>query len=179
MSQPLIANIQGLKELKEGEEVDIEVSPPLWSIEEKDQQDNLQGVNRELGNPPDSSSPEGRVKKEGASQGYESSSEESVEEENNLDESMEEDEDGAEDNIGDVDTDEEEDGAVTVLKLSNGVMFRVPVEVQGMPLQAVVDTAVQVTLVSEEFYKCSGYSSTGHTGVRGILQIIGPCPANP
>ena len=99
MSQPLIANIQGLKELKEGEEVDIEVSPPLWSIEEKDQQDNLQGVNRELGSPPDSSSPEGRVKKEGASQGYESASEESVEEENNLvgrdtDESLEEDENG-------------------------------------------------------------------------------------
>jgi hypothetical protein len=106
LSQPLIANIQGLKELKEGEEVevDIEVPPPTWNIEEKDQQDNLQGVNRELGNPPDSSSPEGRVKKEGASQGYESSSEESVEEENNLDESMEEDEDGAEDNIGDVDS---------------------------------------------------------------------------
>ena len=66
---------------------------------------------------------------------------------------MEEDEEGAEDNIGDVDTDEEEDGAVTMLKLSNGVMFRVPVEVQGMQLQAVVDTAVQVKLVSEEFYK--------------------------
>ena len=87
-----------------------------------------------------------------------SSSEESVDEENNLvgrdtDESMEEVEKGAEDNIGDVDTDEEEEGAVTVLKLSNGVMFRVPVEVQGMQLQAVVDTAAQVTLVSEEFYK--------------------------
>ena len=63
MSQPLIANIQGLKELKEGEEVDI------WNIEEKDQQDNLQGVKRELGNPPDSSSLEGRVKIESASQG--------------------------------------------------------------------------------------------------------------
>jgi hypothetical protein len=50
-------------------------------------------------------------------------------------------------------TDEEEDGAVTVLKLSNGVMFRVPVKVQGMQLQAVVDTTAQVTLVSEEFYK--------------------------
>jgi hypothetical protein len=37
-----------------------------------------------------------------------------------------------------------------VLKLSNGVMFRVPVEVQGMQLQAVVDTAAQVTLVSED-----------------------------
>ena len=151
MSQPLIANIQGLKELKEGEEEYI------WNIEEKDQQDNLQGVNRELGNPPDSStsSPEGRVKIEGASQGYESSSEESVEEENNrdTDESIEKDEKGVEDNIGDCDTDEEEDGAVTVLKLSNGVMFRVPVKVQGMQLQAVVDTAAQVTLVSEEFYK--------------------------
>ena len=28
-----------------------------------------------------------------------------------------------------------------MLKLSNGVMFRVPVEVQGMQLQAVVDTS--------------------------------------
>ena len=45
------------------------------------------------------------------------------------------------------------DGAVTVLKLSNGVMFRVPVKVQGMRLQAVVYTAAQVKLVSEEFYK--------------------------
>jgi hypothetical protein len=64
------------------------------------------------------------------------------------------DENGAvlEDHIGDVDT-EEEEGAVTVLKLSNGVMLRVPVEVQGMQLQAVVDPAAQVTLVSEEFYK--------------------------
>ena len=87
MSQPLIANIQGLKELKEGEEVevDIEVPPPTWNIEENNQQDSLQGVNRELGNPPDSSSPEGRVKFEGASRGYESSSEESVGEENNRD----------------------------------------------------------------------------------------------
>ena len=114
-----------------------------------------EGSRRELGNPPDSSSPEGRVKFEGASQGYESSNEESVEEENNrdTDESIEEDEKGVEDNIGDCDTDEEEEGAVTVLKLSNGVMFRVPVEVQCMQLQAVVDTAAQVTLVSEEFYK--------------------------
>ena len=83
------------------------------------------GVNREFGNPLDSSSPEGRVKIEGASQGYESSSEESVEEENNrdnrdTDESIEEDDKGVEENIGDCDTDEEEDGAVTVLKLSWG-----------------------------------------------------------
>jgi hypothetical protein len=134
---------------------------PIYKVSknwENDQQDNLQGVNRELGNPPDSSSPEGLVEEEGASQRYESSSEESVEEEKNLvgrdtNESMEEDENGAENNIGDVDTDEEEEGAVTVLKLSNVVMFRVPVEVQGMQLQAVVDTAAQVTLVSEEFYK--------------------------
>ena len=40
-----------------------------------------------------------------------------------------------------------------MLKLSNGVMFRVSVEVQGTQLQAVVDTAAQVTLVSEKFYK--------------------------
>ena len=32
-------------------------------------------------------------------------------------------------------------------------MFRVPVEVQGMQLQAVVDTAALVTLVSVEFYR--------------------------
>jgi hypothetical protein len=66
-----------------------------------------------------------------------SSSEESVGEENDrdkrdTDESIEEEEKGVEDNIG---------NCVTVLKLSNGVMFRVPVEVQGMQLQAVVDTA--------------------------------------
>ena len=68
-------------------------------------------------------------------------------------EPIEEEEKGVEVNIGNCVTEEEEDGTVTVLKLSNGVMFRVPVEVQGMQLQAVVDTAAQVTLVSEEFYK--------------------------
>ena len=40
-----------------------------------------------------------------------------------------------------------------MLKLSNGVMLRVTVEVQGMQLQAVADTAAQFTLVSEEFNK--------------------------
>ena len=126
-----------------------------FSSEESEGEEN----NREVKDDPlDSSSPEGRVKCEGENQGYESSSEESVREENNRDkrdtgESIEEEEKGVEDNIGNCVTDEEEDGAVTVLKLSNGVMFRVPVEVQGMQLQAVVDTAAQVTLVSEEFYK--------------------------
>jgi hypothetical protein len=48
-------------------------------------------------------------------------------------ESIEEEEKGVEVNIGNCVTEEEEDGTVTVLKLSNGVMFRVPVEVQGMP----------------------------------------------
>ena len=161
----------------EEEEVDREVSPPILNREEKEQPDSLHWVNRELGSPPDTKSPEGLAREEGAIQGYESSSEESVEEENNLvgrdmDESMEEepfpekegasvegrsqdDENGTvlEDNIGDVDTEEEEEGAVTVLNLPNGVMFRVPVEVQDMQLQAVVDTAAQVTRVSEEFYK--------------------------
>ena len=69
LSQPLIANIHSLKEVKEGGKVDIE---------EKNQQDRLLGVNRELGD-----HPEGRVKFEGASQGYEFSSEESEGEENN------------------------------------------------------------------------------------------------
>ena len=65
------------------------------------------------------------------------------------------DENGAvlEETVGEIGTEEEDEGAVTVLKLSNGVMLRVPVEVQGMQLQAVVDTAAQMTLVSEEFYK--------------------------
>ena len=49
----------------------------IWNMEEENQQDSLLGVNRELGDPP-----EGRVKFEGASQGYESSSEESEREEN-------------------------------------------------------------------------------------------------
>ena len=69
MSQPLIANIHGLKEVKEGGEIDME---------EKNQQDRLLEVNRGLDDPP-----EGRVKFEGASQGYEFSSEESEGEENN------------------------------------------------------------------------------------------------
>ena len=200
MSQPLIANIHGLNEVKEGGEVDMEVKfegasqEYEFSSEESEGEEN----NREVeDDPPDSSSPEGRVKCEGENQGYESSSEESEGEENNrevkddpldssstegrvkcegenqgyessseesegeennrdkrdTDESIEEEENGVEDNIGNCVTDEEEDGAVTVLKLSNGVMFRVPVEVQGMQLQVVVDTAAQVTLVSEEFYK--------------------------
>ena len=40
-----------------------------------------------------------------------------------------------------------------MLKLLNGVMFKVTEEVQSIQLQAVVDTAAQVTLVSEEFLK--------------------------
>ena len=47
-------------------------------MEEKNQQDWLLGVNRELGDPP-----EGRVNFEGASRGYEFSSEESEGEDNN------------------------------------------------------------------------------------------------
>jgi predicted aspartyl protease len=172
--------------LVEGEEVDREVSPPILKREEKEQPDSPRWVNRELGSPPDTRSPEGAAREKGASQnrvggtsvvtgsarfhlGYESSSEESVED---MDESMrvepfpvqegasvggqsQDDENGAvlEENIGDIDTEEDEEGAVTVLKLPKGVMFRVPVEVQGMQLQAVVDTAAQMTLVSEEFYK--------------------------
>ena len=115
--------------------------------------------NREVKDDPlNSSSPEGRVKGKNENREYESSCEESVGEKNKMDkrdtgESIEEEEKGVEVNIGNCVTEEEEDGTVTVLKLSNGVMFRVPVEVQGMQLQAVVDTAAQVTLVSEEFYK--------------------------
>ena len=126
-----------------------------FSSEESEGEENNREVEHD---PPDSRSPEGRVKGEGANRGYEFSSEESEGEENNREkrdtsESIEEEEKGVEVNIGNCVTDEEENGAVTVLKLSNGVMFRVPVGVQGMQLQAVVDTAAQVTLVSEEFYK--------------------------
>lgn len=36
----------------------------------------------------------------------------------------------------------------------NGVnMYRVPVEVQGKTVLAIVDTAAEVTLISEELYK--------------------------
>ena len=59
MSQPLIANIHGLNEVNEWGEV---------NMEEKNQHDKLLGLNRELGDPS-----EGRVKFEGASQGYTSS----------------------------------------------------------------------------------------------------------
>ena len=69
LSQPLIANMHGLKEVKEGGEVEME---------EGNQQDSLLRVNREVGDPS-----EGRVKFEGASQGYEFSSEESEGEETN------------------------------------------------------------------------------------------------
>jgi hypothetical protein len=54
LSQPLIANIHGLKEVKEGGEVEME---EIWN-----QQDSLLRVNREVGDPP-----EGRVKFEGTS----------------------------------------------------------------------------------------------------------------
>ena len=112
MSQPIIANIHGLKEVKEGGEVEVE---EIWNMEEGNQQDSLLRVNREVGDPPefegasqgyefsseesegeetnreveddppDSSSPEGRVKFEGAIQGYEFSSEDSEGEKNNRD----------------------------------------------------------------------------------------------
>jgi hypothetical protein len=50
----------------------------IWNMEEGNQQDSLLRVNREVGDPP-----EGRVKCEGASQGYEFSSQESEGEEIN------------------------------------------------------------------------------------------------
>jgi hypothetical protein len=68
LSQPLIANIHGLKEVKDEGAVEMEGN----------QQDSLLRVNREVGDPP-----EGRVKFEGASKGYEFSSEESEGEETN------------------------------------------------------------------------------------------------
>jgi len=42
---------------------------------------------------------------------------------------------------------------VVVGQLSGGAMYRVPVRVQGRGVRAVVDTAAQVTLISEELYK--------------------------
>jgi hypothetical protein len=49
LSLPLIANIQGLKELGEGEKVDREVSPPILNGEGKEQPDSLHWVNSLLG----------------------------------------------------------------------------------------------------------------------------------
>jgi hypothetical protein len=49
LSQPIIANIHGLKEVKEGGEVEVE---EIWNMEEGNQQDSLLRVNREVGDPP-------------------------------------------------------------------------------------------------------------------------------
>jgi hypothetical protein len=50
------------------------------------------------------------------------------------------------------------------------VMLRVTVEVQGMQLQAVADTAAQFTLVSEEFNKSLDHFDLSHrtTGIRMV-----------
>ncbi|CAC5376396.1 unnamed protein product [Mytilus coruscus] len=45
------------------------------------------------------------------------------------------------------------EGVVTVCRIRSGSVFRVPVKVQGQSLFAVVDTAAEVTLISEEVYK--------------------------
>ena len=42
---------------------------------------------------------------------------------------------------------------ITISQLTGGTMYRVPVVVQGHRVAAVVDTAAQVTLISEEMYK--------------------------
>jgi hypothetical protein len=89
-----------------------------FSIEESEGEENNRKVKDD---PLDSSSPERRVKGEGENREYESSSEKSIGEKNNRDkrdtsESIEEEEKGVEVNIGNCVTDE--DGAVTVLKLS-------------------------------------------------------------
>ncbi|CAC5408722.1 unnamed protein product [Mytilus coruscus] len=42
---------------------------------------------------------------------------------------------------------------VTISRLTSGTMYRVPVVVQDQKVDAVVDTAAQVTLISEELYK--------------------------
>ena len=71
-----------------------------------------------------------------------------------------------------------------MFRLFNGVMFRVPIEVQGIKLQAVVDTAAQVTLASEEFYKTLDpapqihrevISNTSEKGMQMNGFIAGPC----
>lgn len=42
---------------------------------------------------------------------------------------------------------------VTIGKMNGVNMYRVPVEVQGKTVLAIVDTAAEVTLISEELYK--------------------------
>ena len=53
-------------------------------------------------------------------------------------------------------TGEEIEGVLTIRRMRAGSAFRVPVTVQGHPLHAVVDTAAEVTLISEETYKSLG-----------------------
>ncbi|CAC5370174.1 unnamed protein product [Mytilus coruscus] len=42
---------------------------------------------------------------------------------------------------------------VTVCQLRSGIVFRVPIKVQGQSLFAVMDTAAEVTLIAEEVYR--------------------------
>lgn len=51
---------------------------------------------------------------------------------------------------GDPDTDNK---IVTIGKMNGGNMYRILVEVQGKTVLAIVDTAAEVTLISEELYQ--------------------------
>ncbi|VDI75819.1 Hypothetical predicted protein, partial [Mytilus galloprovincialis] len=87
---------------------------------------------------------------------------------------------GMQDSKGDP---ENEEGVVTVCRLRSGSVFRVPVKVQGQSLFAVVDTAAEVTLISEEVYKSLKVvppvlkEVIMHTAGRGMQMngfIVGP-----
>ena len=57
---------------------------------------------------------------------------------------------------GDLETtlvNEGEKEMVTISQLSSGTRYRIPITVQGQELYAVVDTAAQVTLISDELFK--------------------------
>ncbi|VDI20676.1 2'-phosphotransferase [Mytilus galloprovincialis] len=87
---------------------------------------------------------------------------------------------GMQDSKGDP---ENEEGVVTVCRLRSGSVFRVPVKVQGRVCFAVVDTAAEVTLISEEVYKSLKVvppvlkEVIMHTAGRGMQMngfIVGP-----
>ena len=48
---------------------------------------------------------------------------------------------------------EPEEGVITIRQLTSGTMYNVPVTVHNQGVMAVVDTAAEVTLISEDFYK--------------------------
>ena len=47
----------------------------------------------------------------------------------------------------------EDDSSITVRQLRSGSLFRVPILVQGVQTSAVIDTAAEVTIISDKLYE--------------------------